>query len=229
MSNEQLDCSHVCTSYISSLNHSWSFRFQIHQLTAGNISRSPVLRNSWVNMSPKNGTWKTVGQLDCLCWVQEQRRSQSSQRMQRLWPLGRMKGIGTCTRGRKDDEKWIILQTYHRYNMIICVLHYVCCFRSPTATLHSFECYVWCFSHNRLGPRFWTVCRSISSLDLWRSEKTVDGVWPPRGEDMKKSIWNGSFWYYCRCDKCDDSNDSDILTRIMHIINCSFQWTFCPA
>ena len=145
MSNEQLDCSHVCTSYISSLNHSWSFRFQIHQLTAGNISRSTVLRNSWINMSQK---MEHERQLDSSISIAcaEAKSSDDHSRLRGCKGFGHLagwKGIGTCTRGRKDDEKWTILQfcklttDIYIYNMIICVLHYVCCFRSPTETLHS--------------------------------------------------------------------------------------------
>ena len=203
----------------SSLNHDHSDR--LHQLM-GNISRSAVLRNSWKNNVPKNGTWKTVGQLDCLCWGQEQRRSQSSQRMQRLWPLGRMKGIGTCTRGRKDDEKiWeksIILQTYRTYHIYIST--YIWLYDMCVALcVYSFIPGMFMFGakpqqlNNKNNPRSKVLDRVSFNLLLGSLEELNGGLYDPL-EDMRRSIWiNGMFWHYY-CKKCDDS---DLLTRIIQL------------
>ena len=233
MSNEQLDCSHVCTSRESSLNHSWSFKFQIHQLTAGNISRSPVLRNSWVNMSQK---MEHERQLDSSIACAEAKSSDDHSRLRGCKGFGHLAGWKALARAQGDVKMMrngIILQTYHRYIHMIYLCVALCLLLQVSYRNASFLgmlCLV-SLATTVVGPKVLdrvSFNLLLGSLEERKKGGLVDCTTPPI-EDMRRSIWSSSFWYYYRCDKCDDSTDSDILTRIMHIMNCSFQWTFCPA
>lgn len=132
-------------------------------------------------------------QLDSSIACAEAKSSDDHSRLRGCKGFGHLAGWKALARAQGDvkmmrNGQFCKLTTdIYIYNMIICVLHYVCCFRSPTETLHSRNVMFGAFSHNRLGPRSWTVCRSISSLDLWRSW-TVDCMTP-----HEEKIWEDQY------------------------------------